>query len=335
MRKILALLLAVLLLVGLALSVSADAYIPPERVEGFDMNYAYMENGACKALNTFISNFAEMGLKEFSPDATDEEVIPAVLKHLELNARFYPKYVKKVTRDGNPYMQISGSYFEQRAEFLFGRTISASECPGYQDGNIIVSADHYDGPIQVFASVYGCYPAGDGLYDVYFEVFRIDKDFSGWYTTAYSNLPWDNLTSLGNGNALIAYAGGKTEDTISTSDFTLVEFSMDAEGIPCQGANLPEDYIAPTEAPTQPVTEAPTQPETEAPTEPVTEEPTQKPTFRNEKEIEPEEEEDEEPTTVSGPINITMVLIIILVAAVVLLALLLIVILLVKKKQSQ
>ena len=41
MRKILALLLAVLLLGGLSLSASADAYIPPERVEGFDMNYAY------------------------------------------------------------------------------------------------------------------------------------------------------------------------------------------------------------------------------------------------------------------------------------------------------
>ena len=331
MRKILALLQSVLLLGSLALSASADAYIPPEPIEGFDMNYAYMENGTCKALNTFISNFAEMGLREFSPDSTDKEVIPAVLKHLELNARFYPKYVKKITRDGDPYMQISGSYFEQRAEFLFGRTISASECPGYQDGKIIVSADHYDGPIQVFASVYGCYPAGDGLYDVSFEVFRIDKDFSGWYTTAYSNLPWDNLTSLGNGNALIAYAGGKTEESISTSDFTLVEFSMDAEGIPCQGANLPEGYVAPTEPPT----EAPTEPETEVPTEPVTEEPTEEPSFHNEKEIEPEENEDEEPAPVSGSINITTVLIIILVAAVVLLALLLIVILLVNKKSSR
>lgn len=329
MRKILALLLAVLLLGGLALSASADVYIPPERVDGFDMNYAYMENGTCKALNTFLSNFAEVGIKDFSSDSADEDVLSAVLKHLELNARFYPKYVKKLTKNGDTYMQISGSYFEQRAEFLFGRTISASECPGYQDGKIIVSADHYDGPISVFASVYGCYPAGEGLYDVYFEVFRVDKDFSGWYTTAYSNLPWDNLTSLGTGNALIAYAGGKTEENISTSDFTLMELSMNVDGIPCQGANLPEGYLAPTEPPT----EAPTEEVTEAPTEKPTEEPTEKPTFQIEKETEPEEEEEKEPA--SGTINITMVLIIILVAAVVLLALLLIVMLLVKKKSSR
>lgn len=331
MRKILALLLTILLLGSLALSASADAYIPPERVDGFDMNYAYMENGTCKALNTFLSNFAEVGIKEFSSRSTNEEVIPAILKHLELNARFYPKYVKKLTKNGDTYMQISGSYFEQRAEFLFGRTISASECPGYQDGKIIVSADHYDGPISVFASVYGCYPAGEGLYDVYFEVFRIDKDFSGWYTTAYTNLPWDNLTSLGTGNALIAYAGGKTEENISTSDFTLVELSMNVEGIPCQGANLPEGYVAPTEPPT----EAPTEEVTEAPTEAATEEPTEKPTFHIEKELDPEEEEEKEPVSTSGTVNITMVLIIILVAAVVLLALLLIVMLLVKKKSSR
>ena len=351
-RRIFVLLLAVLLLGNLALSAAADAYIPPDEGEYFDMCSAYMVNGTCKALNTFLSNFVEMGLAEYSSETTDEELIPAVLKHMELNARYYPKYVKKVTKDGAPYMQITGSHFEERAEHLFGRTISATECPGYDNGKITVSADHYDGPIQVFASVYDCLSLGDELYRVSFDVLRIDKDFSGWYTTAYPNLPWDKLTTLGSGTALVVYGGGKDNDTISTSDFTLVGFEMDAKGIPCMGENLPLGYTEPTEAPTVPeedildggfdiAVEAETEDTPEEgildggfdiAVEAETEDAPETPTFRNEKEFEEEEDEEKEP--VSDPINITTVLIIILVAAVVLLALLLIVILLVKKKRS-
>ena len=327
-RKLVALLLALALFAAIPFTAAADAYIPPEPVEGFDMNYAYMENGNCKALNTFLSNFVEMGLAEFSPETYDDELFPAVLKHMELNARYYPKYVKKLTKDGDPYMQISGSHFEERMEHLFGRTVSASQCPGYEDGKIVVSADQYDGPIRGFASVYGCYPAGENLWEVYFEPFRIDTDFSGWYTTAYSNLPWDKITSLGNGYALVQYTGGKTYKSISTSDFTLIEFAMDAENIPCMGANLPYDYAEPTEAPTEAPTDAPTEAPTETiPDTPSVPDPTEAKRPSESKPVNKPEKEPEE-----AGIDITMVLVIILVAAVVLLALVIVIGLLTRKK---
>ena len=51
-RKLVALLLALALFAAIPFTAAADAYIPPEPVEGFDMNYAYMENGNCKALTS-------------------------------------------------------------------------------------------------------------------------------------------------------------------------------------------------------------------------------------------------------------------------------------------
>lgn len=341
-RKIFALLLAVLLLGSLCLSAAADAYIPPERIEGFDMNYAYMEDGNCKALNTFLSNFVEIGLSSYSQSTRDDAVIAYVLKHLEINAGYYPSDVKKTTGDdGKTYMKISESIFEKRMLRLFGRNISADQCPGYENGKITVTAEHFGGPITVFASVYGCYPMGDNVYDVYFDVFRIDQDFSGWYSTSYSNLPWDNLTRLGSGSALVKYAGGKTNETISTADFALIEFSMDAEGIPCAGANVPYGYVKETQPPetepaTEPVTEPATQPETKPETEPVTEpetEPELLPDPENQKEDMTDEEDEEDTSSVQSQ-NYTWILVIVLVGAVVLLALILLFFFVVLKKRS-
>lgn len=332
-RRLISLLLVLLLCSVIPLSAAADAYIPPERIDGFDMNYAYMEDGTCKALNVFVSNFAEVGIPAFSEDTPHTHLIAAVLKHLELNAQYYPAYVTQITADdGSPFMRISGEFFEERMEHLFGIYIPATECPGYADGYIEVSADHFGGPIQVFASVYGCYPMGGDVYEVMFDVFRIDTDFSGWYTTAYGNLPWDNLTTLGTGTAIVKYPGGKTNESISTSDFTLLDLQMDVKDLPCRGANVPYGYEEPTEpAETAAPTEA--EPETEAPTEPSSvpeTEPETKPAFRNEKE---EEEEQENPVDADAEISISLVLIILLVVAVVLLALLIIVFLIIKKKQ--
>ena len=330
-RKLFSLLLALLLCSVIPLSAAADAYFPPERIDGFDMNYAFMEDGTCKALNVFISNFAEVGIPEFSEDTPHPDLIAAVLKHLELNAGYYPAHVKQITaQDGSPYMQFSGEFFEDRMEHLFGIYIPATECPGYRNGSIEVSADHFGGPIQVFASVYGCYPMGGDVYEVMFDVFRVDEDFSGWYTTSYGNLPWDKLTTLGSGSALVEYPGGKTDENISSSDFTLIELTMDVSGLPCRGANLPFGHEEPTEPaettmPTQ--AEEPAVPTSAPETEP--EEPETKPTFRNEK----DDPEPEKPVDTKSNISISLVLTIILVVAIVLLALLIIVFLIVRKKQ--
>lgn len=322
-QKLFVLLLAVLLLSALPLSAFADAYFPPEEpVYGYDILTAHEYNGTCKALNTYLSNFVEMGLKTYYLDTPDDEVIACVLKHLELNAGYYPGDVTQVEgNDGKTYMSISEGIFNTRMARLFGRDIPASRCPGYENGKILVTADHFGGPIQVFASVNACYEVGPGQYDVYFDVYFVHTDFSGWYTTANQNLPLDNLTHRGTGNAIIRYDGGETNDSISTADFSLVEFHMDAWGIAGPGDNVPygyeEETVPPeTEAPTEMPTEEATVPQTQpAPTVP---QPGEKDAM-------------DEPQTENT--NYTRVLIILLVAAVVLLALVLLFFIKIQKKR--
>lgn len=333
-QRLFALVLVLVLLGSLSLSASADAYIPPERIDGFDMNYAYMENGTCSALNTFLSNFVEMNMKSYSQDTRDEAVIAHVLKHLEINAGYYPADVKKTTGDdGKTYMKISESIFEKRMQRLFGKPIPAAQCPGYENGTITVTADHFGGPITVFASVYGCYPMGGDVYEVLFEAYRVDVDFSGWYSTAFTNLPWEKLTLLGGGSALIKYAGGKTDDTISTADFSLIEFTMEADGIPCTGANVPYNS---TEETQPPETEAVTEPETAPETEPATEPETmpEKETLPENRKKDMDEEEEKAVSNNAQPQNFTMILVIILVGAVVLLALILLFFFVILKKRG-
>lgn len=343
-RRIFALLLALLMCAVTAVSASADAYIPPANVAYYDILSAHNYNGTCSALNTFLSNFVEINLQNYSQSSPDGTAIAAILKHVELNAASFSSDVKKVTQDdGSVYMRISGSLFERRMERLFGKDIPASACPGYEDGKILVSADHFGGPIQVFASVYDCSYYEDDLYRVYFDAYFVDVDFSGWYRTAHDNLPTNKITKLGSGIALVRYAGGQTESSISTADFTLAEISMSAEGIPCGGANVPfgvETQPAATEAED---TKTPETKPVEAVTEAQTEVPTQaNPLPETEPETEPEESEREEVKNKkefdkSDNWNIsispvTLVLIILLVVLLAVLALLIVVLFIRKRK---
>lgn len=288
-RKIFTLVLAVLLLVTtLPIYAAADAYIPPEEpVYGYNILTAHEKNNTCKPLNTFLSNFVEMGIKEYYLDTPDEEVIAYVLKHIELNAKYYGDVSSSTKDDGRTYMTLTQELFHNRTQHLFDRNIPAQNCPGYDSNRITVTADHYGGPIDVIANVNSCYEMGNGLYEAFFDVYFIHTDFSGWYTTAYHNLPLENLTHRGTGRAIVSYAGGQTLDTISTSHFSLVEWQMDAWGIAAPGDNVPYGYVEETLPPeTEPPTEAPTEaetapPETEAATLPVVVTPA--PSFDNQK----------------------------------------------------
>ena len=127
-RKLLALVLALLLCIGTALSVSADAYVEPPYSPPYDILEAHESNGRCSPLNTFLSNFVEMGMKFYDRSTSDSDVIAFVLKHLELNAASFSSDVKKVTQDdGSVYMRITKSVFERRMERLFG-TQSGNPC---------------------------------------------------------------------------------------------------------------------------------------------------------------------------------------------------------------
>jgi len=275
-RRIVSCLLAVLILSANMLCASADAFIPPEYID-YDITTAHREDGSCYALNVFLSNFVEIGLERYNSNTSPSELMDAVLKHLEINAAFFSDDVSQVKGDdGKSYMRVTESIFNTRMQKLFGRSIPASDCPGYENGSILVSADHFGGPIQVFASVYNCEKEADGVYRAYFDVYFVNEDFSGWHRTANHNLPAAKLTLLGRGEALVGYTGSHSLSSISTSTFSLVQWSMEAEGIPCGGANLPygvEPTEPPTEAPTEAPTQAPTEVSTEAPTEAATEEP--------------------------------------------------------------
>ena len=334
-RKIFALVLAVLMAAMLPLQASADAYIPPEPADNeYDILTAHEHNGTCKPLNTYLSNFAEMGRRKYYLDTPDEDVAACILKHIELNAKYYPSDVSSRTLDdGKTYMVISDDLFQSRAAHLFGRDIPAESCPGYEDGYITVSADHYGGPIDIIANVNACYWAGGDLYEVFFDIYYIQTDFTGWYTTSYKNLPMDNLTHRGTGRAIVSYAGGETEDSISTSDFSLVEWEMDAWGIAGPGDNLPYGYVEQTEPPmvvdpmAEPETEAPTEAETLPETQPETE---PAPT------IAPENQKDDLPAEAesAGGVSST-ILIIALVCIAVLLAVVILLLIALKKKKNQ
>lgn len=268
-RKLVAVLLVLLILSANVLCVSADAFIPPVEVP-YDILGAYLDNDSCYALNVFLSNFVEVGLENYDQSTSDSQLIAAVLKHLEMNAKYFSGDVTRVDgNDGKTYMSVTEDIFNTRMQKLFGKKIPVSVCPGYENGSILVSADHFDGPIQVFASVYFCQRESDGVYRAFFNAYYVNQDFSGWHSTANRYLPTEKLTQLGKGEAVIRYTDYDTVSSISTSDFTLLEWSMDAEGIPCAGANLPygvEETEPPTEAPTAAPTDAPT----EAPTQPET-----------------------------------------------------------------
>lgn len=317
-RRTVSLLLAVLILSANVLCASADAFIPPEYT-GYDITTAHTEDGNCYALNVFLSNFVEIGLEKYDETTTDSEMMAAVLKHLEINAAFFSDDVSQVNgADGKTYMRVSESIFNTRMQKLFGRSIPASNCPGYEDGSILVSAAHFGGPIQVFASVYRCEKESDGIYRAYFDAYFVNQDFSGWHRTANRNLPAEKLTLLGKGEALVSYTAYDTLSSIASSSFSLVELSLDAQGIPCAGANLPygvEETEPPTEAPTEAPTEPETVPQTQQETEPV--------------QTTPEKDFSESPDSGTGAGPLTLIIVLVLVVAILALV---IILLLIKKK---
>lgn len=324
-RKIVAFLLVVLLCAATVLSASADAYIPPESTAAsYNILSAHEKDGRCKALNTFISNFVEAGMLHYKDFAPESDLIAVVLKHIELNADLYSGVKKVEGDDGKIYMKISEDLFDTRMDRLFDRDIPASACPGYEDGSILVSARHYNGPIRVFGSVYDCSQVEEGVYRVSFNAYLVNEDFSGWYKTAHDNLPQEKLSLLGSGTALVEYDGGETVDSISTADFTLLEYDLDAKGIPCTDSNLPYGVEE-----TQPSTESPTEEATQAPTEESKEEELPV-TFPNEKAEEEEpEKEDGRDVPVRTIIPIAIVALVVIVA---LLALVVILLVIRKKK---
>lgn len=293
-KRILMLVLALVLAAACPLTVAADVWIPPDN----NVNYILMESpyndGVCRTLNAFVSNYVEANLKEFDEDSPDSTAIAATLKHLELNEGLFGSDVTKINgEDGKTYMKVSASIFEERARKLFGRRISASSCPGYEDGFIYVSAANFGGPIRVFGSVSFCNYIGNGVYDLQFTVYYVSRGVTDEYDVPFYEVSDRGYQELGTGYAVF-YFNDPDKTSFRTSDLQLLSLTMDAEGIPCGDANLPmpraDQSSGATETPpeeSQPVQTEPEQTEPEQ-TEP---EPTESESTKpepTEKETEPE-----------------------------------------------
>lgn len=262
MKKIVAVALLLALLAALCPSVGADAWIPPE-----NYNHALVaspkEDGACYALNVFISNYAEMGRDAWAGKSPDDVCIAGVLKHFELNPGVYPEDVFSYTApDGTRYMAISEEKFEKRLNDLFGRKVSAKEHPGYHDGYVWVTAENFGAPISVYASVMDCFADSENLYTVTFTIYHCtDSSFTNRYGTSYYNLPENRGEVLASGFAQFYYWGPTDASTFYAYEFELEYYRLyetDVE-FPYQNPNLPADISAlPTEAPES--TEATTEP---------------------------------------------------------------------------
>lgn len=255
-KRLLTLGLALLLAAAFPMTVAADVWIPPDdNVNEALLMSPYFEND-CKAINAFVSNYVEANLKEYSDETPDSTVIAVTLKHLELNEGLFGSDVTKITgEDGRTYMKVSASIFETRAQKLFGRTISARNCPGYEDGSIIVSADNFGGPIRVFGSVDYLNYIGNGVYDLQFTVYYVPGGVTDEYSVPYMDIIDRGYRELGTGYAVL-YFNDPAKTSFRTADFQLLDFHMDAEGIPCTDANLPmerqEQSSNSTDGPTEP-----------------------------------------------------------------------------------
>lgn len=252
MKKSFCLLLCLLIFASLPLTAFADAWIPQEEDSNENLIALPEKNGDCYALNAFLSYFAETQLTELIIyDVAPEEYCAVLLKHFELNPRLYPDDVSSFhDAQGNTYMQISESKFESCMVEFFGMDISATQCPGYKDGRITVSAENYGAEKLVFASSINCSIMGHELYYVSFEIYEA-QDPSAYLSTANTQLDQATITHLADGYCLIRYEGSLDQTAFKPSDFTLYEFYLSNESgsRPYGNKNLP--YEADTAAATE------------------------------------------------------------------------------------
>ena len=123
-----------------AVTALADAWVPPDDKYNDALMSCPYEDEACRGLNTFLSNYAEANVYYYGSDSPDSVVIAGALKHIELNGKAEETFV---TDTGTKYMAVNASVFEEACNRYFGRKISASSCPGYSNGRIVVSASNY------------------------------------------------------------------------------------------------------------------------------------------------------------------------------------------------
>lgn len=256
MKKLFALFLALCLLLSAVPAAFADAWIPQDDEKNQSLCDLPEKEDDCYVLNAFLTRYAETGATELSEYfSTEADYYKSLLKHFELNPELYPGSVLSYTdEDGNTYMEIDASCFEEVMAELYNTKMPVENCPGYADGKIRVTAGNYGAEKRVFASATHCDIMGHSLYYVSFETYMTESDVEELLSVPNSALDKDSLTLLAEGSCLFYFYGDVEQSSFTADDFTFLEnslYEVYAE-LPYSGENLPaapdilpdaEDYI--------------------------------------------------------------------------------------------
>lgn len=225
----------VLMALTLAFAVSAAAFAAAP---------ALQSGNTPRTVSLFLSNFIETGLTYYNDSVPDASVAAAVLKHIEINAaQFSDGVTVRTDANGQRYMQVSAEKFLQRARDMFARSLKASECPGYANGVITVTADGANAPVNILATPDSA-PVlrQDGFYQVTFTVFSITGGSPSALYGYTSDVSADRATAVATGQCVFDYTGKADAKELNSYDFTVISYQTAGSFSPVTGVfgdNLP------------------------------------------------------------------------------------------------
>ena len=199
--------------------VSTTLYIPSNILES-------MSSSETTALNTFLSNFAEVRFGDYNSSSSDYgQLIDFAIKHACINGNSSVQ-----SGDGNSTM--STVYADKYISRFFGRSVTyrdtslVSYNPDSQTLNasttdLFLGCVDYTGSESrlSFASAFDVKKNNDGTYTVQFNIFSADKDidnFSKYYSMSHENLiNYNGVNNEGSCTAVVKVIGNNLDDSFS------------------------------------------------------------------------------------------------------------------------
>lgn len=171
---------------------TTEIYMPSNIIE-------IMSDSEITALNTFLSNFAEVRFEDYNSSYPDDaQLIDFAIKHAYINNNS-----SIVSQDGASYM--SKEYADKYISRFFGKSVSYrdtslvaynpdSETLSASTTNLHFGCIEYSEEMeyrQSFASAYDVKKNNDGTYTVQFNILSVDidkHDISGFYSKSCDDL---------------------------------------------------------------------------------------------------------------------------------------------------
>ena len=207
--------------------VSTTLYIPSNILES-------MSSSETTALNTFLSNFAEVRFGDYNSSSSDYgQLIDFAIKHAYINGNSSIQ-----SGDGNSTM--STVYADKYISRFFGRTVT------YHDTSLVSynpdsqtlhasTTDLFLGCVDYtgseyrlcFASAFDVKKNDNGTYTVQFNILSADKDtdnFSKYYSMSHENLiSYSGVNNEGSCTAVVKVSGNNLDDSFS---YQLVSYDV-------------------------------------------------------------------------------------------------------------